>query len=964
MIRRLWLLIALAVLTGCPRLPSLTATSAPQAIQAAPGLAGNLVWNEGYAAQASQTEVASLATVSLIDPGSGQTVATGLTAAGGAFSLAFKNWAPQADTPYLLEAVKGLAAGGSANQAGVSAARLRTLVTYSGGKWKGLTKPDHQISLSTTALAVIASLKGLSPANQSTLVESITLPANSFATPDTAMIAGAEFTTVQGLVALALAANQDPLRVIARNAATGAYLRLERGPLVTDYSALTGDEGGKITLHGRDLALAQVGFNGTYVSPDPGVTDTKLVVTIPAGVTTGPLSVKVGNVIMTVGTFTSPAFSIATFVGPNAPPPSTPAASWSIYPKGMAPDNQGNLYFADDINHKVYKVNLGTGFITLVAGTGVFGLTLSGPATSCNLSYPRAVAVHPTTGELYIADANNNRICKVDSSGNLTTFAGPDATHLSAVWDMAIDSTGNLYTLSRNANRITKVDASGTPTLFAGSGTDTGENVSAVTAKLDFGNGGGGEGAGIAVGPDDTVYLAVYNEKRIRKIAAGLISTVVSLSDNPSSLAADKSGNLYYSTYWKIVKRTPAGGLSTYVGNGSTGNYAGENIPLSSERVINPAGLAFDATGNLFVSHSIYDYDLPYLASRIRRIASPSNTVTTVAGNNLKLFSGDGGPASNAQTFTLGSTTWAITSSIVDASGNVYFTETGWGNKGNRVRMVRKSDGVITTVAGIGGTGGTDPDGTPATSAKLNSPSGLAFDNATKTLYISEFYGHRVRKVVNPGTPGATIQTVVGSDTSTAGTPTEGAAALGSTLNNPMGLAWDPDSSSLFIASRANGKILQVTGGTIHMVTNAANPVALAYHRASKTLYIGENSANRISKVVDPANSSVTSVVVGTGVLGNSPDGTASGAKIGAVSSLSVTAGGTLYFADSNHLVRSVAGGQLKTVAGNGTQGSAGENALALSSPLYNPAGLSVDPNDGTVYLAELGANRIRRLYR
>ncbi|MBO9542100.1 hypothetical protein J7643_16050 [bacterium] len=962
MSRKCWILMLLVLLSGCLKVPGLMPGAHPAAVHEAPLLTGSVAWSVGLRAQATSLEVASLATVSLIDPGSGETVTTALTDDKGAFSLKFKNWSPQPDTPYLVEAVKGLSAGGAPNRPGASGARLRTLVAFTGGSWKSLTTPKIQLDLNTTALAVIASLKGLAPADLQGFLESITLPA-TFTTPDPAKIAASELSSVAGLAALALASDQDPMAALARNAATGQYVRLERGPLVTDYSALSGDEGAKITLYGRDLALALVGFNGNYVAPDAGATDTKLVVTIPTGVSTGPLTVKVGNLIATVGTYTSPAFTIATFAGTSRPAPSTLATNWAIYPRGMAADNLGNLYFTSDQAHQVFKVNLATGFITLVAGAGQYGMTLSGPATSCLLQGPQSVAVHPLTGELYIADTGNNRICKVDAAGNLSTFAGPDATHLQQPWGMAFDSTGILYVLSRAADRVTKLDASGVPTLFAGTGSDTGENVSAVSAKLDVGNGFGGEGAGIAVGPDDAVYLSLYNEKRIRKVVGGLISTVQTLSVNPACIAVDKTGNLYISTYWKLIKRSTSGATSTFAGDGSTGNYAGENIPLSAERLINPSGLAFDANDNLFVSHTLFDYAAPFLSSRIRCIASPSNTVRTVAGNGLKLSSGDGGPALNAQIFLINSVTWGVPTCVVDGNGNVYFSETGSGHKGNRVRMVRKSDGVITTVAGTGASG-TDPDGTVATSAKLMNPSGLAFDNATKTLYICEFYGNRVRKVVNPGSPGATIQTVAGNSSSLSGTPTEGGSALGSTLDAPTGLAWDSDTQSLFIASRGNNKVLQVTGGTVHIVANAVSPMYLAYHRATKTLYIGERDTYKIIKIVDPANSSVTSSVVGTGTQGIAPDGVAAGAKIGEVLGLCVTDGGTLYFSDTNYRVRSISNGQMKTIAGNGAGGTALENVPALTTPLYNPAGLSVDPNDGTLYFAELGTNRIRRLFK
>jgi sugar lactone lactonase YvrE len=136
------------------------------------------------------------------------------------------------------------------------------------------------------------------------------------------------------------------------------------------------------------------------------------------------------------------------------------------YPKGVEIAPDGSLYIADNNNHRVRRVDLATGIITTVAGTGTAGFSGDGgPATAARLDEPRNIAFD-SAGRLYIVDQNNGRIRRVDSDGRISTFAAGFAMPR----DVAVDDVGNVYVADETANRILRVSPSGVVSDFAGTG--------------------------------------------------------------------------------------------------------------------------------------------------------------------------------------------------------------------------------------------------------------------------------------------------------------------------------------------------------------------------------------------------------------------------------------------------------------------------------------------------------------
>jgi sugar lactone lactonase YvrE len=193
-------------------------------------------------------------------------------------------------------------------------------------------------------------------------------------------------------------------------------------------------------------------------------------------------------------------------------------------PSGVAVDSSGNIYIADTYNERIRKVST-SGIITTVAGNGTGGYSGDGgAATSAELYYPSGVAVD-SSGNIYIADRNNDRIREVSTSGIITTVAGngtwgysgdsgaATSAELYGPSGVAVDSSGNIFFVEDGNNRVRKVSASGIITTVAGNGTGgySGDGGVATSAELYT-------PYGVAVDSSGNIYIADLNNNRIRKV--------------------------------------------------------------------------------------------------------------------------------------------------------------------------------------------------------------------------------------------------------------------------------------------------------------------------------------------------------------------------------------------------------------------------------------------------------------
>jgi uncharacterized protein (TIGR03437 family) len=307
----------------------------------------------------------------------------------------------------------------------------------------------------------------------------------------------------------------------------------------------------------------------------------------------------------------------------------------------VSADRAGNLYIVDQFNHRIRKI-ASNGTITTVAGTGVPGYSGDGAAAvNAQINTPTGVFAD-TAGNIYIAEPGNQRIRKVNPSGIITTIAGngskgysgdggqATAASLFNAVRVAVDPSGNVVIADQSNHRIRRVTPAGIITTIAGNGAGTpaagafsGDGGQATAASLN-------NPTALAITPAGVIYFADQFNQRIRKIAAD-------------------------------------GTINTIAGNGTAG-FAGDGGPALAASLNFPGGMALDASGNLYVND-----DLNY---RTRRI-STSGTITTVAGNGVQGFSGDGGLATAAElNGNFGAT--------VDAAGNLYIAD----STNNRIREV------------------------------------------------------------------------------------------------------------------------------------------------------------------------------------------------------------------------------------------------------------------------------------
>jgi uncharacterized protein (TIGR03437 family) len=367
--------------------------------------------------------------------------------------------------------------------------------------------------------------------------------------------------------------------------------------------------------------------------------------------------------------------------------------------------------------------------VTVAGGGSVLGD--NGPATSAPLYLPNGVAVD-AAGNLYIADAGNNRIRKV-SNGVITTVAGngtqgsggdggpATSAQLYYPWGVAVDSAGNLYIADRGNNRIRKV-SNGVITTVAGTGTYgfSGDNGPATSAQLY-------DPQGVAVDSAGNLYIADTGNSHVRRVSNGVIASVA--------------------------------GTGTY-------GFSGDGGPATSNELNAPSGVAVDSAGNLYIADT--------LNHRIRKVSN--GVITTVAGNGTQGFSGDSGPATSAQLYQPDGV-------AVDPAGNLYIADTG----NQRIRKV--SGGVVTTVAGTG-TPGLSGDGGPAASAELSGPAGVAID-ASGDVFVAGYESDtdgRIRQLV--ASPASTVGCVYSIDQSAQGFGAAGGSSGVSVVASAISCPW------------------------------------------------------------------------------------------------------------------------------------------------------------------------------
>jgi len=587
-----------------------------------------------------------------------------------------------------------------------------------------------------------------------------------------------------------------------------------------------------------------------------------------------------------------------------------PAAQLNFNPYGLpgiAVDKAGNVFIGDYSNNRIRRIDAVTRVITTIAGTGVSGYAGdNGLATSAKLSGPSGMVFDPS-GNLFFCDNNNSVVRRIDAATKIiTTVAGNGiggsagnggpaiAANLAYPECITLDRKGNLYISDEFNSQVRMVDAAtGKISVVAGSGVHGygGDGSAATSAALGY-------TMGIAVDSLLNVYIADQSNQRIRKVTAatGKISTIAGTGvagfngdglapaatqvNKPTTLLIDKAGNLYIDDMGNNrIRKMTTSVTSTLAGDGSDGF---NGAPNALQAQITPQAVAADALGNVYIADGLYyDVRCVNIASSSYIYAGRPNPDPRFAG---KGNAGNGGLATNA----LYNAPFGV---AVDAGSNVYIADV----YNNVIRKITYLTKYVTVVAGNNNPGFSG-DGGLATAAQLNNPLGIAVDK-TGNLYIADALNNRIRKV---DASTQKISTIAGIGT--AGNAGDGGLATAAQLNRPTGVAVDAD-GNVFILDRGNNSIRMIAAATLKISTVLNNRHVLSgvATDAAGNVFVSDSTASQVLKLA--VRTYAATVVAGTGAAGY-VDATAPAAgKLNYPGGLAVNSAGVIFVADINNFV-------------------------------------------------------------
>ncbi len=493
-------------------------------------------------------------------------------------------------------------------------------------------------------------------------------------------------------------------------------------------------------------------------------------------------------------------------------------------PTGVFVDASENILVADFANFAIREV-VPAGTISTVAGTlgtecQTYATTGCGNGASATaptalLNYPGAVTLN--SGNIFIADTEDFVVREV-TGGNIQAFAGnataaysgdggsPTNAELNDPGAVFVDATGNVFIADTSNSVIREIVAStGDITTAAGNGVAgySGDGVKPTTTELNF-------PGGVFVDALGNIFIADTANSAIREVVAatGLIQTVA--------------------------------------GTPGTAGYSGDGGAATSALLDNPNAVLVDGSGNIYIADTtnsaIRVVNTGTAAITIAGVPIPAGDIQTVAGIPTKTCDddpnpgcGDGGAATSAYlSFPSGI--------FLDAAGDIFIAD----SSDNAIREVSATTGTIQTVAGtIGVAGGFSGDGAAATSALLDSPSGVFID-ASNDIFIADSENDAIREVV-----AATgfIQTIAGIPATTAGFPTpgfsgDGGPATSAELNFPSGV-FGTSAGKLFIADTDNSRIRELAPAplTVTIAPSTATVVVGALQQYTATVTGNSNTS-------------------------------------------------------------------------------------------------------------------------
>ena len=668
---------------------------------------------------------------------------------------------------------------------------------------------------------------------------------------------------------------------------------------------------------------------------------------------------------------------------------------------------RGDVIFTDTNNHRICKIDGASGFLTTLVGTGLAGF-VDGFVGVAWLSSPRGLAVDPQ-GNLFVADEGNHRVrlWNRQGSGDITlagvvippgeigsvagdgSLADPvDATPAtSAVVPrptlLTLDGAGNCFTVSSNLDgsgwRVRGINPTASSRTIlgtqvpgnaiwtvAGGGTEFGEAMQATTGDL-------GPITGIAIDGSGSLILTSWN--RCREVdSSGLLLTIAGDGTRGfggvgvpflqaqfdftspvvmNNLAVDGSGNVILTMLddIRIVNREgvpivrggitiPPGTVGRITPGSSLEPYVLSKVPLIGAGQVAPGAPDLLTSGEAFVADAG--------SHRVARVDIATGAVTTEAGiNGFGGYAGDGGQADVAGLSSPGGL-------AADSLGNLYIADTG----NHVIRFVNRQGsqkdfyggsllvqaGEIATIAGTGTAG--SADGTALT-GELDSPRGLTLDSAGN-VYVADTGNHAIRAINTEGTPFSIGAVTVLPDwiarvagTGSAGPAVDGGSATSSDLSGPEGVGVD-DARNLFILDTGNGRLRLVNaatapGLTIYTGTGLEQTVSIGT--------IDTIAGPGACPVVGDGGSAIQTCLQAPRAIDTSDLGLSGSSLEGWIL---VSGGSRIRAINAGPMNGSLGGipidvGNIGTIAGTGQRASTGNGGPADQAEVLDPAGISWD---------------------
>jgi RHS repeat-associated protein len=643
-------------------------------------------------------------------------------------------------------------------------------------------------------------------------------------------------------------------------------------------------------------------------------------------------------------------------------------------PQAIVGDASGNLYIADGNNNAIRKITP-AGVVTTFAGsaTGASGST-NGTGTAALFNSPSGLAIDGS-GNLFVADGNNNAIRKITSAGVVTTFA----SSITSPAGLNFDASGNLIVALYSPCKIIKISPAGVVTTIAGSGNAGYINATGTAAYFFCPEGAQADASG-------NLFVADYLNNAIRKITtAGVVSTFAGSSvngnagtyanglgtaarfNNPTGVTIGNGGIVYVADFLNnnIRKIMPDGTVTLVAGSATqaSGNTDGTGTAVLFNQ---PDAMYIDGSGNGYISE---------YANSIRKIVLTGYSLTGTLPAGLSfdpttgIISGTPTGTVSAKTDTItaynasgyATTTVTFSPGAVLAAPNISYTASTTLSSGTPFTISPVNTGgavpattygQVTTLAGSGTLGYVNGTGT---AARFNIPFGAASD-ASGNLYIADGTNNAIRKV----TPAGVVTTFAGSTTGASGFTN--ATGTSATFNAPVGIVMDA-SGNLFVGDAGNNAIRKITSAgvvtTFYQSSGTFSPAGLSFD-GSGNLIVTAQDASQIWKIT---TAGVMTVIAGSTYGYTNASGTS--AQFAQPEDVQTDGSGNIYVADYlNNAIRKISPtGVVTTLAGSTTSGNTGgfADGLGTAAKFNNPVGVALSAG-GIVYVADLLNNNIRRV--